>query len=242
MTTLAFTDSLVFIGEHDATSDANQVGLQVSADDLDVTTFGSGGYRDRIGGLRSATVNLNAFTSAGDGEIDPALFANITSRLPVSIAPEGNTEGVTAYSLEATQFDMSWGAQIGQVHEITATMMSSGQGTPVVRGRLEAIRAARSSSSNSTGSQLGALSADQRLYSALHVFATTGSPTLDVVIQSDNAGGFASPTSRITHTQATAATSEFSSVAGAIADDHWRASWTFGGSGTITFAVVIGIA
>ena len=72
--------------------------------------------------------------------------------------------------------------------------------------------------------------------------ATTSSPTLDVIIESDDNGSFSSATTRITHTQATAATSEFLSVAGAVTDDYWRASWTFGGTGTITFAVIIGIA
>lgn len=241
MATFAFVDAHIFIGEFDATTDANQVALNVSFDDLDDTTF-SDTYRSRIGGLGSATVGLNAYTSIGSGEIDPELFTNLTTRLPVSLLPNGDTEGDTAYTLEATQFNLGWGAQIGQVHELNAQMMNSGQSTPVVRGRLEAVKAARSSSSNSTGSQLGALSATQSLYSALHVFATTGSPTLDVVIQSDDNSGFSSATSRITHTQATAATSQFSSVAGAITDDYWRASWTFGGTGTITFAVVIGIA
>lgn len=241
MATFAFIDAHIFVGDFDATTDTNQIGLNVNFDDLDDTTFGDT-YRSRLGGLGSATVDLNAYTSIGTGEIDPEWFVNLTSRLPVSLLPNGDTEGDRAYTLEATEFSGSWGAQIGQVHEVSASMMSSGQGTPVVRGRLEVPKSARSSSSNSTGSQLGALSATQSLYSALHVFATTGSPTLDVVIQSDDNSGFSSATSRITHTQATAQTSEFSSVAGAITDDYWRASWTFGGTGTITFAVVIGIA
>jgi hypothetical protein len=241
MATFAFIDANIWIAEYDATCDTNQVALNVSFDELDDTTF-CDTYRSRISGLGSASLNLNAYTSIGTGEIDPELFTNLNTRLPVTVCPDGATEGDRAYTLEATQFEMGWGAQVGQIHEITATAMNSGQGTPVVRGRVEAAKAARSSTATSTGSQLGALSASQALYSVLHVFETTGSPTLDVVIQSDDNSGFSSATGRITHTQATAATSEFSTVAGAITDDYWRASWTFGGTGTITFAVVIGIA
>ena len=241
MATFAFTDAHIWIAEHDATCDTNQVSLAVTFDDLDDTTF-CDTYRSRLAGLGSATVNLNAYTSIDTNEIDPALFTNLSSRLPVSLLPNGEAEGDTAYTLEATQFNMGWGAQVGAVHEINATAMNSGQGTPVVRGRVEAAKAARSSTGTSTGSQLGATSATESLYSVLHVFATTGSPTLDVVIQSDDNSGFSSATTRITHTQATAATSEFLSDPGAVTDDYWRASWTFGGTGTITFAVVIGIA
>jgi hypothetical protein len=99
-------------------------------------------------------------------------------------------------------------------------------------------KTARSSSSNTTGVQVGALSGGTG-YAALHVFAGTAS-TLDVVIQSDDNSGFTSATNRITFTQATGATSQWSTVTSAGSDDYWRVSWTVGG-GTWTFAVTFGI-
>ena len=83
------------------------------------------------------------------------------------------------------------------------------------------------------------------MFAALHVLSASGtSPTLDVVLQSDDNSGFSSAVSRITFTQATGITSQWSTLAGAQTDDYWRASYTIGGSATptFTFALVIGIA
>ena len=81
------------------------------------------------------------------------------------------------------------------------------------------------------------------MYSYLHVMTTgTGSPTLDVVIQSDDNAGMTSPTTRITHAQKTAIGAELLSVAGAVMDDYWRVNFTIGGSSpSFLFAVMLGI-
>jgi hypothetical protein len=70
------------------------------------------------------------------------------------------------------------------------------------------------------------------------------SPTLDVIVQSDDASGFPSATNRITFTQATGFTAEYATpVAGAITDDWWRVNFTIGGTASpnFTFICVIGI-
>jgi hypothetical protein len=92
---------------------------------------------------------------------------------------------------------------------------------------------------------LGAATATQHLYGVLHVLAVSGTnPTLDVVIQSDDAEGFASGTTRGTFTQKTAVGSQFlTPVAGPVTDTHWRCTWTIGGTNTpsFTIALVVGI-
>ena len=130
------------------------------------------------------------------------------------------------------------GGTVGDVHVFSAT----GQGTgDAVRGTImEPGTTARSSSSNSSEVNLGDLVAGERGYAALHVIATTGSPTLDVDIESD-ATGFGTPTTRISFVQATAVGAQFLSDATVTADDFWRAAWIFGGTGSITFVVNFGI-
>ena len=92
---------------------------------------------------------------------------------------------------------------------------------------------------------LGSVLAGEALYAALHVTAVTGTnPTLDVVIESSATGSFSGEeTTRITFTQADGITSEWSSVAGAVTDTHWRVTWAIGGTDTptFTFAVIAGI-
>jgi hypothetical protein len=118
--------------------------------------------------------------------------------------------------------------------------------TAAVRGYVGAPSAARSSTLTGTAVAQAGPSSTQNLYAALHVFATTGSPTLDVVVQSDDAVGFPSPTARITFAQATSAGGanwyQWGTPVGNFATEtHLRVVGTYGGSGTITYAVFFGV-
>ena len=82
--------------------------------------------------------------------------------------------------------------------------------------------------------------AGKSMYAALHVISVSGtSPTLDVIVQSDDNSGFTTPTNRITFSQTGAVGAEWGSVAGAVTDDYWRVSYTIGGSDTPTFAFAV---
>ena len=85
------------------------------------------------------------------------------------------------------------------------------------------------------------LTTSHYLYAALHVISRSGtSPTIDVLIQSDDNAAFSSPTTRVTFTQQSAIGSEWGTrLVGPITDDYWRASWTIGGSNTPTFGIVV---
>lgn len=94
---------------------------------------------------------------------------------------------------------------------------------------------------------MGAVTASQFLYGALHVFPTVDgtNPTLDVVVQSDTAQAFPSATTQMTFATKTAVGSQFAApVAGAITDTWWRLSITVGGTSTPQFPilVVLGVA
>ena len=64
----------------------------------------------------------------------------------------------------------------------------------LTRGIIE-FNSSATSSSTTTGSQLGAVSAAQRIVANLHVTTAVGS-ALDVIVQSDDNSGFTSPTNR----------------------------------------------
>ena len=117
--------------------------------------------------------------------------------------------------------------------------ISGGAAGGLTRGIIE-FNSSATSSSTTTGSQLGAVSAAQRIVANLHVTTAVGS-ALDVIVQSDDNSGFTSPTNRITFSQATGITSQHLSLAGAVTDDYWRLSYTIAG-GSFTFAVALGIA
>ena len=79
---------------------------------------------------------------------------------------------------------------------------------------------------------------------ALHVLSVAGTstPTLTVIVQSDDNAGFTTPTTRISFTAATAVGAQWGSVAGALTDDYWRISYTISGTNPVfAFAVSAGV-
>jgi hypothetical protein len=133
-----------------------------------------------------------------------------------------------------------FGAPVGELLRFSVSGEGSG-GVGVVRGKLLHV-----GSETATGAEdkqvLGAVSATQSIYAALHVLTVTGTdPTLDVVLESDADGAAGGETARITFAQATAETSEWASLAGAVTDTYWRASWTIGGTDTPTFEFILAV-
>jgi len=151
-----------------------------------------------------------------------------------------NTQGSVGYLTKCIDSKLSRPFKVGDDSVFDTSLVAS---TPagVVRGRLLEAKATTSGNDDGTGYQLGAVSATESIYAALHVFSVTGGGTLTVTLYSDDNDTFSSATSRHAFTAATDLTSEWATVAGAITDDYWRVSWTLD-TGTATFAVVAGIA
>lgn len=242
MATHMLRDATIFLAQYDITTDHNQVRVTTGVEKLDRTVFGNTTRVNR-GGLLTGEMNGTGYLSYGTGEIEAILSANLAlSTVPVTVTPDGVANSRATF-MQALVADVKpLGGTVGDLHAFEWNARTGQQ--PLVRGTLMAAKAARGSSSNSgTAQQLGAVSAAQRIYAVLHVFAASGStPTLDVTVKSDNGVGFGTPATQITFTQATAVTSQMSSTAGAITDDWWRVDWTVGGSTpSFTFAVAIGI-
>jgi hypothetical protein len=253
MATLVQTAYKMFLGGLDISCFSQTFTLELTADSVECTTYCSGGAREYKQGLKS-------WTSSWDGYADFAAAADTASPLvpgevitPANMGTQNNgtwaptgTEGEACYLSDGILAGVTpLSGTVGEMALFHGDLMPADRtvGQRMVRGRVEANRTV-STSTNTTGSQLGALSATQTLYASLHVFTLSGtSPTLDVIVQSDNGSGFPSPTDQITFTQATTRSGQYGSKAGAVTDDWWRVKWTLGGSGSPTarFAVSIGI-
>ena len=206
------------------------------------TTFGSNS-RTFIPGIKEVSYSFQGFFDAdgteGVDDVYNAGFGSTAAEVTTIVLPDGTTDSAT-YSFQAIHSSYSpWGGAIGDMAAFQID--GSGVGDSFKGKLLEAGQTARSSSSNSSGEQLVGITANETARATLHVIATTGSPTLDVTIQSDTSG-FSTPTDRITFTQATAIGAQFMTSSAVHSDDYWRTEWTFGGTGDITFAVTFGIA
>ena len=227
----------LYVGQYDLSGDMHKLELRYGAELLDVTTFGQT-TRIRKGGLKTVGLSAEGYWSGGTDLVDDALFAKIgVQNVPITIAKGGETLDNDAYLFRCIHGVYTPGASIGEMLRFSVSAEGSG-GVGVARGKLLHV-GAETATGNETGSQLGALSATQSLYAALHVLTVSGStPTFDLDIESDDNSGFTSATSRISFTQATGITSEWKSVAGAITDDWWRVAFTIGGS-TPSFEFVL---
>jgi hypothetical protein len=235
-------DMSILVGSIEMAGNAKVFSLETNVNPLDTTSLASTGWTSSIGGLKSGSVNLEFMQDPATGGVDDTLWPLLgTAGVAKSICTN-SADGSTAYLMQS--IPLSYTPVSGAVGDLAmGTIAGSSSTGPVVRGQLiHPSNVSRTSSSTGTGRQLGAVSATQRFYAALHVISASGtSPTLAVIVQSDDNAGFTSPTTRLTFSTATATAnrSQVSSVAGAITDDYWRISYTIGGTGTPTFAFAV---
>lgn len=216
--------------------------VDVTVNPLDVTAMDTTGWTELIGGLKTGTMSCDFMQDLADDSLDENMWANFGTSGVARSFVTNSADGSVAFLMSGTA--LSYTPITGNVGDLAMGRISSvPSSSPLVRGQLiHPGSASRTSSSTGTAYQTGAVVAGKRMYAALHVLSASGtSPTLDVIVQSDNASNFPSATNRITFTQATAASAQFSSVAGAITDDYWRVSYTIGGSATPTFAFAVTI-
>jgi len=70
-----------------------QVTIALEADDVETTSFGSGGFRERIGGLRTGTVSFDFHNDYAAAGLDSELFELLGGTAAVSVIPAGTAIG-----------------------------------------------------------------------------------------------------------------------------------------------------
>lgn len=244
MSSFTLIDCSCFVHGYDFTTDLNSMNIKIDVDDQENTTFQSGGYKSRVGGLRGVESELQGFWQAGDAAVtgtpDTVAFPDLgVANRVVTITPT-ETAGDVAYIYQAGSFSYEMFGDIGDLTPFTLSMMNT-HADGLVRGRLVGPRGDVSA----TG-QLGSVIAmtpvsGQYLYAVLHVFSA--GTTITVQVQSDDSSGFSDPTTRgtigpITTTGGTWMTRlDASSWTG---ETHWRMNVS-AITGTFNVAGVIGL-
>lgn len=242
MSTHVLTDAKLWLHDVAVTDLANTLELSTSRESLDNTRFGRSARTMRVG-LFTVSVSASGFADMTTYDADLFDIYDTSTIGPISVSATGG-DGDIAYTTKALTTQLQpLGGSVGDLSALSVQADGSG-GVRPVRGTILHAEAAKTATGVGTGRQLGAVSATQTVFGALHVVAASGTlPTLDVVIQSDDANTFLTPTTRLTFTQATGKTGQFVSAAGAITDTWWRVSFTIGGTTpSFTFAAIVGIA
>jgi hypothetical protein len=222
---------------------ATTVTMEATADEIDVTTLNSGGWRQKIAGLRTFSVGIDGYQDFDLIGVDPLFGTSGLTVLdtftvaPVSTATAGDVAFIGQGRLlgntplsgavgDAAGFSMNWA------------------GTDVVaRGQVLHPSAARTTSSTGTALAFTFPTATQRLYATFHVLSVTGTGSIVFTVQSDDAVGFPSATTRITSQTFTGIGHQLASVAGPItAETHARLGWTITGFTSVTFVAAAAVA
>lgn len=239
MSSLVLTDCNIFLNAVNLTAQVTEATVSVSRPEVDSTTFASGGNRERRAGIGESMIEAMSFYDDTDAA-QPHSIALGTPNSVMTVTADATT-GATAYFGRGPILRADRGFPVGAMGTLnTGLAVSAPEG--IVPGRqLQPLTFANTDASG-TGTQLGAVSATQRIYAALHVVAFGTSTSIAVKIQSDDNSGFTSPTDRITFTTNTAVGFEMLSLAGSITDTWWRATWDVTSpTPSIAFAVVAGI-
>lgn len=231
MAVLMFYDAFIAYGPYDLSADHNEIRLDDKADMKEITTFGDTEHQF-LAGLPQYDVNGRGYVQFDDSTVPKAVDFNLYSEINVSaparvltLCPT-RTDGEIAFlqtcQAEKYSFDLTT-PNVGMFDFSTKT---AGK---LARGRLVLPLASRVASNNGTIYQLGALSATQKMISALHVTAFLGTNVV-VRLKSNSTAVTGGATTRATFTTVTAPTSEMVTVTGPITDTFWFLDWTLTGT------------
>ena len=126
-------DYKITIGTTNLSTSINSVTLDITADEVETTAFGST-YRTRIGGLKDASVSLDFHQDFAAGSVDALLSPLMGSTVAVKIAPTSGTVTATnpeyRFTALVTQYQ-PYSSATGDLATLSVTWPVSGE---VVRG------------------------------------------------------------------------------------------------------------
>ncbi len=240
----------LYCGGVDLTGASNKIDAAAEVEERDTTTWASyDPTTDRVwkevqGGTASAKITASGFWPATDPlAVDDALFAALGGLSSWSALPSGATVGDLAWLTYAHEGQYQFLGAQGEIAPWSAIWSSS---APLARGIVaHPPGTARTVTGVGAAVQHVAVPADRELLCALHVLSVAGTatPTLTVAVESDDAAGMATPTTRATFTPATAPGGQLRRVAGANTDTWYRVTWTITGTTpSFLFLVTLGVA
>lgn len=235
----------IYLAHLDLSGVVNNVDFGALAREMkDSTTFNDGGFGCVKPGLISGQAKISGFQDwATDVLDDDISVAQLGSQYAFTVIP--NPTGTV------TAADTCWMSRglIGEEQPMTGAkgdMAGFELGVPydtaIVQSKVLAPKAAVTVDTTGTAVAMTGPTAAQRLYAVLHVFAYSSFTNVVFTIQTDDAVGFPSQTTRITFATVTGVTSEFASVAGNFsAETHVRVFADVTGAGSITYACAAGV-
>jgi len=192
MAVYALTNAYAYVAGYDFTSDSNKLAIDVQAEALEATPYGPG-WKQYVGGLKSSAFDMAGFwQSATSQAVDPESFAALGTADQVFTFGTSQVEGDPAFLFQGMKASYGIGGDVGAVAPYSLKAVGSNS-AGAVRGKLAKARGNVSATGVlGTGFQLAAPSASQAVYCTFHIF--TAGTTITLQLQSDDNGGFSTPT------------------------------------------------
>lgn len=128
-TFMTLTAMVVTIGSTDYSADINKAEVTADIDEQDITTYGSAGWKEVQGGLKSAQLNLSIKSEQASGSINDMLWSNFGSNLAFTVKNSSATTSATNPKFSGTVLikpGKLLGGTVGEVDSQDLTLTISG--------------------------------------------------------------------------------------------------------------------
>lgn len=130
MAKLVFKDCFISINSVDHSASVSKAELKIEAEDQDATTFGSGGWKEVLQGLKSGTLSVTFKADYSAGAADELLWTlfNAGTAVPFEIRPTSAAVGTSnpKYTGNLVPKSIKSLGQVGDVAEIEIEFPTTG--------------------------------------------------------------------------------------------------------------------
>ena len=244
MATYVLKDAKLWISEYDLTGHLTRMEVTHGAEPVDATVFG-GDTKIFKAGLETLAFSDFGLVDMADDKQDESIRTKLTTNvIPITIAPTDGLQNSPAIFFEGKLNAYQWGGAVG-VHTPFSLSGVAGGGRKIITNGLllEDGVTAKTATGSGTGRQFaGGVASGKSLFAIFHLLTFSGAASIDVLIESDDASGFISPTTRITFANKASISSEYVvPLAGPITDDWLRVKFTFVTPTTPSAKIVVAV-
>lgn len=229
-------NAAIWLDGYDLQRGANRIDIEGSSDVIDVTCFAD---TSRVKVLDTPQASISA---AGymDSVFEKALFDSWGVQGLALTAAFKKLAGEIAFVADVQ--DGRYNTVLGRGQAMGFTLACEVGVGGFGRGRVLHVGSGVTATGTGTGQLMRAIGTGFKAVASLHVTSVAGTtPTLTVIIESDDNVGFTSPVTQATFTTTNVVDGETKAIVGPKPDTYWRAKWTITGTLPVfDFAVALG--
>jgi hypothetical protein len=126
-------NAVVVIGGSTVTASCASATISLEADDIETTAFDNAGYRTRVGGLKSGTVDFEFHQDFAVGSIDSLFFPLLGGTTSVAIRPAGTGIGTASPEYQFSVMVQQYNPMDSAVGDLATVSLSFPITGPVTR-------------------------------------------------------------------------------------------------------------